>query len=211
MSCWFICTYVHPPQMDRQIDSLRVSQAEKQLQLREVATKRKLLALKQQQLNNSMSPTSEPDPPTSPRHTHCTPIDSPPSTVTSPQSPSHYHPVHSPPHTTPLKSQPDSPTHSAEGAQRNSSTRNGMSALKARLMASQESNRSKPTASSSGGYGGRREDVKGNVFPPSEGKEAEFMLAAQRQKERVERIRMAMHAAQVIQQAWRRYRAKGKM
>lgn len=199
--------------MDRQIDSLRVSQAEKQLQLREAATKRKLLALKQQQLNSSLSPTSEAAPPTSPRHTHCTPINSPPSTVTSPQSPSHYQQIHSPPLTTSLESQPDSPTHSAEGGQRSSSTRNGMSALKARLMASQESNRSKPTASSSGGYGGRGEDVKGSVFPRSEGKEVEFMLAAQRQKERVERIRMAMHAAQVIQQAWRRYRlrAKGKM
>ena len=88
-----------------------------------------------------------------------------------------------------------------------------MSALKARLMASQESNRTKPTAFSSGGYGGRGEEVKGSVFPRSEGKEVEFMLAAQRQKERVERIRMAMHAAQVIQKAWRRYRlsVKNKM
>ena len=255
-------------QMDKQIDTLRASQAEKQLELREAATKRKLLALKQQ-LNASVSPTSAP--PLSPHPTHHTldtstaaPISpnpqsthhttsvkvqqpmgsytapavqqnkrpqrtphedtpspstsndthpssnlctSPPSTVTSPQSPSQYH-VHSPPPATPFKSPPDAPTHAVEGVQsRNSSTRDGMSALKARLMASQDSDRSKHTGTGAGigGRTGGTEQVKGSTLPR---KEVEFMSVAQRQKERVERIRRAMHAAMVIQRTWRRYRSR---
>ena len=256
--------------MDKQIDSLRVSQAEKQLELREATTKRKLLALKQQ-LNASMSPTSETAPPISPCHTQYTSdnsrmtamsslqqspshvsssmvqkdmgsstvpalqptkpqmascqdvtspttssdthptsnissnsIGSPPPAVTSPHSPSHYQ-IRSPPPTTPLKSPPDAPSHVMEGVP--SSSRNGMSALRARLMASQDSNWCKHTVSGGGGRTGRREGVKDSALPCTEGKEAEFMSVAQRQKERVQRIRRAMHAAMVIQRAWRRYRS----
>lgn len=148
--------------MDKQIDSLRVSQAEKQLELREAATKRKLLALKQQ-LSASRNPTSDTASPISPCHTHYTP---------------------------------------------DSSTRNGMSALRARLMASQDdSNWDQHTASGSGRRTDRREGGKDSTLPCTQGKEAEFMSVAQQQKERVERIRRAMHAATVIQRAWRRHRS----
>ena len=191
--------------MNKQIDSLRASQAEKQLELREAATKRKLLALKQQ-LVTSVSPTLETAPPISPHHTHCTLDDTRPTPVSSPQSPSHYQ-LHSPPTATPLISSPDTPSQAA-GVQSSTSTRNGLSALKARLMVSQDSSWRKHTASGSGGRSGRKEDVKDSTLTSTERKEVEFMSVAQRQKERVERIRRAMQAALVIQQAWRKYKSR---
>ena len=67
--------------------------------------------------------------------------------------------------------------------------------------------------SGNGGCSGRKEDGKDSAFTSTDRKEVEFMSVAQWQKERVERIRRAMQAALVIQQAWRKYksRVKGKM
>ena len=89
----------------------------------------------------------------------------PPSTVTSPQSPSHYH-VHSPPPATPFKSPPNAPTHAVEGMHsKHSSTQDGMSALKTRLMVSRDSNRGKYTGTDSGGQTEGREQMKGSMLP----------------------------------------------